>query len=179
MLRPSRLSLLAALVFVVAVAAPAGASTERSGRAVARAGVLENQVLDAINATRLQHGLRPLHASLRLDAAAAQHSAQMARDGYFSHSSANGTAFWRRIQRYYRARGYRFWSVGENLLWSSPGIDADGAMKMWMASPEHRANLLTPRWREVGVSAVHVVSAPGVYGGHEVTIVTTDFGVRR
>jgi uncharacterized protein YkwD len=47
-----------------------------------------------------------------------------------------------------------------------------------MNSPEHRANLLNRKWREMGLSAVHEVNAPGVYGGDEVTIVTADFGVR-
>jgi hypothetical protein len=39
--------------------------------------------------------------------------------------------------------------------------------------------LLDPNWREIGVSAVHASSAPGVYNGLPVTIVTTDFGVRK
>jgi uncharacterized protein YkwD len=73
----------------------------------------------------------------------------------------------------------RYWSVGENLLWSSPSVDASGALSMWFNSPEHRKNMLTPRWREIGLSAVHVSAAPGTYGGREVTIVTADFGVRR
>jgi uncharacterized protein YkwD len=47
-----------------------------------------------------------------------------------------------------------------------------------MDSPEHRANILTPRWREIGISAVHVAAAPGTFQGREVTIITTDFGVR-
>jgi hypothetical protein len=47
-----------------------------------------------------------------------------------------------------------------------------------MKSPEHRANLLSPTWREVGVSALHVAAAPGAFQGLDVTIVTTDFGVR-
>ena len=47
-----------------------------------------------------------------------------------------------------------------------------------MESPAHRANILTPRWREVGLSAVNVAAAPGVYGGRDVMIITTDFGVR-
>ena len=47
-----------------------------------------------------------------------------------------------------------------------------------MASPEHRANILSPRWREIGVSATHFDSAPGTYGGSAVTIITTDFGAR-
>jgi hypothetical protein len=38
---------------------------------------------------------------------------------------------------------------------------------------------LTPQWRQIGVSAVSVASAPGVYQGQRVTIITTDFGVRR
>ncbi len=50
---------------------------------------------------------------------------------------------------------------------------------MWMRSPEHRANILAPRWREVGIAAVHLDSAPGLFRGLPVTIVTTDFGVRR
>jgi uncharacterized protein YkwD len=48
-----------------------------------------------------------------------------------------------------------------------------------MNSPEHRANLLNGRWREIGISAVHAVAAPGTYDGLDVTIITTDFGVRR
>jgi uncharacterized protein YkwD len=68
--------------------------------------------------------------------------------------------------------------VGENLLWSSPDVDPQGALNLWVSSPEHRANLLTARWREIGVSAIHVAAAPGTYNGLDVTIVTTDFGVR-
>ena len=60
-------------------------------------------------------------------------------------------------------------------------LDVDGAraIDMWMKSPPHRANLLNGRWREVGISAVHVTQAPGAYRGLDVTIVTADFGVRR
>jgi uncharacterized protein YkwD len=47
-----------------------------------------------------------------------------------------------------------------------------------MKSPGHRKNILTPGWREIGISAVAVRSAPGVFGGRDVVIVTTDFGTR-
>ena len=103
----------------------------------------------------------------------------MGNAGYFGHSSADGTAFWRRIKHYYGSRSYRFWSVGENLLWAAPSVAAKEALAMWIASPEHLRNLLTARWREIGISAVHVSSAPGVFQGQSVTIVTTDFGVRK
>jgi len=103
----------------------------------------------------------------------------MGKLGYFAHSSANGTSFWRRIQYYYSARNYGYWSVGENLLWAAPSVSAGRALSMWIASPEHLRNLLSPQWRQIGISSVHVLDAPGVFGGSNVTIITTDFGVRR
>ena len=150
----------------------------RATRAAARSR-LEAQVLGQINTLRARRNLRPLRFSSRLNAAADSHSRAMSRRGFFAHESADGTAFWKRVRRFYPQGSRRFWSVGENLLWASPSVDPAEAMRMWMASPPHRANLLTGRWREIGLSAVHVQSAPGVYGGREVTIVTADFGVRR
>ena len=138
---------------------------------------LESSVLADINAFRGQHGLAKLRLSGQLTAAARAHSQQMAQKGYFAHESADGSVFWKRLQRFYPASHY--WSVGENLLWSSPDIDGQGALKLWLASPEHRRNLMNPLWREIGVSAVHEAQAPGVYQGLDVTILTTDFGVRR
>jgi uncharacterized protein YkwD len=139
---------------------------------------LNHEVLTAVNDFRAEHGLAKLRESRALDRSARQHSLEMGRDGYFAHPSADGTSFWRRIRRYYAARNYSYWSVGENLLWSSPSVSAAGAMKLWIASPEHLANLLTPKWRELGVSAVRVLNAPGVFGGRRVVIITTDFGDR-
>jgi uncharacterized protein YkwD len=140
---------------------------------------LGHEVLGAVNAFRVAHHLVPLRESPRLARAARQHSREMARVGYFAHESADGSAFWRRIERYYGSRGYLYWTVGENLLWAAPGVTATSAMKMWIASPEHLRNLLTPQWRRIGVSVVHVRGAPGVYHGLDITIVTTDFGARR
>jgi uncharacterized protein YkwD len=169
-------ALTAALLTLLLAAAPATARTTRHARTLT---ALETGVLSDINAFRQQHGLRALRFSAALSAAARQHSTEMALRGYFSHSSANGASFDRRIARYYPMRQSRYWSVGENLLWSSPDVDAGGALHMWENSPPHRENLLTPRWREIGISAIHVASASGAFGGRPVTIVTADFGVRR
>ncbi len=140
---------------------------------------LEAGVLGEVNGLRRRHGLLPLRLSGSLSTAARQHSAEMAARGYFSHSSANGSSFDRRVARYYPMGRSRYWSVGENLLWSSPDVDPAGALKLWFDSPEHRANMLNGRWREIGISAVHAHAAPGTFGGREVTVVTADFGVRR
>jgi len=140
---------------------------------------LERSVLAEMNGLRRQYGLMPLRFSSGLGAAARQHSTEMANRGYFRHQSASGEAFSRRLARFYPMGARRYWSVGENLLWSSVELNAAAALELWLNSPHHRAIMLNPRWLEVGVGAVYVHSAPGVYGGRDVTIVTADFGVRR
>jgi uncharacterized protein YkwD len=141
-------------------------------------GGLERGVVAQMNAVRRRHALAALRLSRRLALAAESHSAQMGRRGFFSHSSADGSAFWRRLERYYPSDGYRYWSVGENLIWGSPGLTPVSAVRGWLGSPKHRANMLSSRWREIGVSAVQRTAAPGAFGGRRVTIVTADFGVR-
>ena len=176
--RQARVAVSVALCALLgALAAPAA----RSGGAEASVTLtgLETGVLSQLNGIRAAHGLKPLRLNARLSAAAAQHSREMGTAGYFEHESRDGTAFWKRIDRFYASGGYGYWSVGENLLWSSPEVDAEGALDLWMHSPEHRANILTARWREIGVSAQHFGAAPGAYKELEVTIITTDFGVRR
>ncbi|MFL5961950.1 MAG: CAP domain-containing protein [Gaiellaceae bacterium] len=165
------------VALVGALAAPAAHSSRAGNRVVLSS--LESGVLFELNKIRAQHGLQPVKISGRLTASAVQHSSEMGADGYFEHNSDDGTAFWKRIGHWYGSSGYGYWSVGENLLWSSPQVDPAGAMQLWMNSPEHRANILKARWREIGISAVHFASAPGTFRGLEVTIITTDFGIRR
>jgi uncharacterized protein YkwD len=157
-----------------AQAFPAGRTGSTSSVDSLRAGVLVT-----LNQIRVAHGLVPLTLSSALSAAARQHSAEMLTDGYFAHNSADGSVFWKRIQRYYPDQGYQTWSVGENLLWDGGALDANGALALWMASPEHRANILDAQWREIGVAALYEADAPGVFGGNSVTLVATDFGARR
>jgi uncharacterized protein YkwD len=165
---------IAALAAVAAATTSGALASPRSqGAALSQ---LESSVLVDINAFRAQHGLAKLRLNTQLTVAARAHSQQMAQKGYFAHESADGSAFWKRLRSFYLSA--HSWSVGENLLWSSPDIDGARALKLWLGSPEHRKNLMNPRWREIGVSAVHATQAPGVYQGQDVTIVTTDFGVR-
>src|ERR1700730_10699849 len=168
---------IAGLAAVAAVLTSGALASPRSPAATLSQ--FESSVLVDINAFRVQHGLAKLRLSSQLTAAARAHSQQMAQDGYFAHESADGSVFWKRLQHFYASSPWSYWSVGENLLWSSPGIDGAGALKLWLASPEHRKNLVNPLWCEIGVSAVNAAQAPGVYHGQDVTIVTTDFGVRR
>jgi len=172
--RVLRLLLVVSLLGGAAAPVASTAPTQRQ-QAVA---ALDAGVLDRLNAIRVAHGLTPLRLNASLSAAAAFHSRELAAAGYFSHDSADGTVFWKRIERWYAQPRSGSWTVGENLLWSSPAIDASHALSFWMSSPEHRANILDPSWREIGVAAVHVDRAGGVYHDRPVTIITTDFGAR-
>ena len=170
-------SLFAALLAVlVAVAAPATAHP--SGSAGTRfLTPLDRGILSRLNQIRAQHKLAPLRVNWRLASAADKHSRDMVARGFFDHDSVAGT-FEQRLERLYGSSSSGKWSAGENILWSPERIDPKRALEIWMASPPHRANILSRKWREIGISAVASNAAPGVYAGYEVIVVTTDFGYR-
>ena len=126
----------------------------------------ESSLLTAMNEARQANGLRPLRADWRLERAARAHSSKMLRTGTFYHG-----AFSARIRRV----GVRSPRVGENLAWGQGSLGAARSIvSMWLASPEHRANLLHARYRIVGVGALR-----GCFAGHHHTLmVTTDFAGR-
>ena len=185
--------LLAGTVALLALVAVAGASgalsivTPQAAAAPASAGArgirpmnqLEGKVLAAINDLRRARGVAVLRLNPVLSGAASQHSVSLAEHGLFEHASPDGSPFWKRDAAVYPKGAYRLWSVGENMAYGAPRLSAGQAIELWLASPSHRANLLSPTWREVGLGAVHAVAAGGVYDGRDVTIVTADFGVRR
>jgi len=164
--------LLAALV----LAAPVGAS--RSA-ATSSSDALDDSIVAQINIVRRSHGLGLLRHNTQLHRSAGGHSRSMGTYGFFAHESRDGTAFWKRIKRDYPQGGYRTWSVGETLAFSSESLDAAVIVRMWMNSPPHRKVLLSSTWRDIGVSALRVSAAPGDFEGDDVTLVTADFGIRR
>ena len=169
---------LVALAAGVSSVQAASAAPAQPTRKIQAVDGLEPLVLAELNRVRAAHLLRPLRLSTKLSAAADLHSRSMGRLGFFAHDSSDGSPFWKRVQRFYPQGSFRNWSVGENLLWASPTLDAKRALELWMASPKHRQNILTPTWREIGIGAVSVAAAPGVFAGNDVTIVATEFGAR-
>jgi uncharacterized protein YkwD len=168
---------IAVALLLALVAAPA-AFARRGAARQTRLQTLDLGVLVQLNAIRKSHGLVPLKLNPALATAAQGHSSEMLADGYFAHDSIDGAPFWKRLTAYSHSAPHGSWSIGENLLWSSPEVGAVKALQLWMASSEHRHNILSARWREVGIAAIHVDSAPGTFGGRSVTVITTDFGVR-
>lgn len=171
--------LLAPVLAGLALAPASVAAVQHSTSDAARQNALESSLVGEINSVRREHGLKPLATSAKLVKAATQHTHEMGVDGYFEHESFDSTPFWKRIARWYPSKSWSSWSVGENLVYSAPNLTATGAVKMWLNSPQHRANMLSRAWREIGISAIHFDAAPGEYDGQAVTIVTADFGLRR
>jgi uncharacterized protein YkwD len=173
-----RRSLCCAFLVVVALAA-APLATGTTKTPTQRETALEQGILREVNRVRGAHGLRALVLSRGLQAAATYQSRILLEQGVFDHDSAAGGAFGDRLRRFYPVGAAHSWSVGENLLWSSGGIDASAAVKRWLDSATHRRIIFDPSWREFGVGAVSTPAAPGVYStAGPVVVVTLDFGAR-
>jgi len=167
------LALTVVSVAVLAFASPAGAVrlTPDEGTTAG--------IAAAINGVRADHGLRRLSTSTRLARAARAHARSMGKKGYFSHSTLGGGDMGHRLQSYYPSSGRGKYAVGEVLYWRQGHVAPADVTSAWLESPPHRADLLSSRWRELGVAAVYVENARGVFGGRDVTIIVVDFGVRR
>ena len=140
---------------------------------------LELSTIAQINQVRVQHGVAPLKLSRALFDSANSHCSDMVAGGYFDHDSASGAGVSARLEAFYPPANHSFYEVAENLLWTTGTMSPAAMVARWMKSPEHRRNLLDPAWRQIGLATLTVPSAPGVYAGRHVTVVTADFGVRQ
>ena len=169
--------LAAASVIACACAASATASEGAAGQLTA-VDSLEAAVIAEVNVVRRARGLRSLRRSAGLAASAHRHTTSMVTTGFFGHERPGGPRFAQRLRSHYRPLG-RGWSVAENIAAMWPAPTARETVRMWLASPTHRRNLLSRSWREIGVAAIHASAAPGDFGNEQITVVTADFGVRR
>ncbi|HYW26512.1 MAG TPA: CAP domain-containing protein [Terriglobales bacterium] len=106
----------------------------------------EDHMLVRINQARAQVGLSPLHADPLLQQAAREHSADMYKRHYFSHNTPDGKTPYDRLHDL----RFHYVTAGENLAFAA---DVDQAFDSLMKSPDHRANILNPDFRCVGIGA--------------------------
>jgi uncharacterized protein YkwD len=105
---------------------------------------LEDAVARMVNDYRAKSGLRPLATNERLRDSARQHSEDMARGGFFSHDSPDGyTAFDRMLLAGYEHPGAENIAKGQE--------QPESAMRAWLNSPGHRANIMNAKFRAIGV----------------------------
>jgi uncharacterized protein YkwD len=123
----------------------------------------ERSVVRSINKARAGYGLKRLHRTHRLARAADVHTRHMLGADFFSHG-----AFAQRVRRYASFR-----RIGETIAWTSR-CSARNVVRMWLASPGHRAVLLSSKYRRVGVGR-----RTGRLGARRACMVTADFASRR
>jgi len=150
--------LFAAFLVVFAVLLPASGAQARGLSSP------EASLLGTMNAARAGSGLPPLRVDFHLARAARGHSADMMRRQYFAHGSIAGRAI---------AAGAHGPLFGEDLAWVT-GMTPQWVVAHWLASPAHRAVLLRPGFRRVGIGI-----AFGTFIGHgDAAVVTADFAGR-
>jgi uncharacterized protein YkwD len=177
-LRPALLAVAGALALTVLTPAPdALAACPGAARTLSPAQA-RNATLCLLNGVRRSNGLPALHSNGLLATAARLHAQDMAAGQYFSHTSLDGRSPAERIRQVgYLTGRERSWTVGENLGWEAAQRATPGQMvAAWMASPAHRANILSGGYREAGFGAA---AAPA--GGSQPAriVYVTDFGRRR
>ena len=107
-----------------------------------------------VNVERRKHGRAKLRANTGLALAGQRHARDMVRKHYFAHDSRSGRDFKDRIVRTGYTRGSAA-ILGENLAWGSHNLATPRAIvRGWMNSPGHRANILQPRFRHLGIGIV-------------------------
>lgn len=123
----------------------------------------EQNLLRSINQARARHGAPPLRVASPLQRAARAHSNAMLRTGNFTHGN-----WYQRLRRH----GARGRTLGEVIGWGSGGSGSAGSIvRMWLASPPHRATMLDRSFRYVGVG----VAAGSFAGFGGARIATADF----
>jgi uncharacterized protein YkwD len=136
-------------------------------------------IICLVNAERTARGLRTLRRNGRLSAASLGHAKDMVRRRYFAHDTPSGVSMLDRLRRARYVRMTQAFTVGENLAWGAGSRAAPTSLvDAWMASPGHRAVILQPRYREIGIGMVPAAPVASVDG--DAVTVTTNFGrVRR
>jgi uncharacterized protein YkwD len=100
-------------------------------------------VVTRVNQIRWRAGLRRVGDDAHLARYASTRSAAMAAERVLSH---------RGWDRGLRGAGFTEGAIGENVAYNYE--TADDVMEAWMRSPGHRANILEPLFRRIGVGCV-------------------------
>ncbi len=145
------LAALAAFILLVPVTAAARGSADGQ------------TLLSELNTVRAQHGLGRLTLDSHLQRAARAHSQEMIATNDFTHGAFGP----RMLQFDVTGR-----LAAENLAWGTGARGtARGIVVAWLASPEHRANLLRASFTRVGIGDL-----VGFFQGHRgAHVVTADF----
>jgi hypothetical protein len=129
------------------------------------ADITKTSLIQLANQDRQNQGIASLSTSTKLDEAAMLKAQDMLAEGYFSHSSPQGTTPW----HWFDAVGYNYEFAGENLAIGF--LDSNEVNQAWLDSPSHRKNILNQNYTEIGLAVLS-----GEFQGGQTTIVVQLFG---
>jgi len=145
---------------------------QSADNAAAPAAVQVRAVTCLVNWARTHDSRTRLVRRPALQLAATLKGERVASCGQFSHTPC-GSA----VTAAVHAAGYRYATFGENLFAGTWGqVSARDVVSAWLQSPEHRANILGPRFRDLGTAPV---LAHGLLDGGDAVVWTATFGSRR
>ena len=151
--------------------APASACGSADDSA-APAAVQVRAVTCLVNWARAHDSRRRLVRRPALQLAATLKGERVASCGQFSHTPCGSAA-----TAAVHAAGYRYATFGENLFVGTWGqVSARDVVSAWLESPEHRANILGPRFKDLGTAPVR---AHGLLDGGDAVVWTATFGSRQ
>jgi len=106
---------------------------------------LEQTAAELVNDKREANGLEPLEISANLSAKARVKAQDMKKNNYFNHTSpVYGSPF-----AMMQSLGITYRSAAENIAMGYR--TAQAVVNAWMASPSHRANILSTRYDTMGI----------------------------
>jgi len=106
---------------------------------------LEQAAAELVNQQRIQYGLKPLTIDAGLSVKARIKSQDMKNNGYFNHNSPTyGTPF-----QMMQSLGITYRSAGENIAMGYS--TAEAVVRAWMNSESHRANILSNKYKSLGI----------------------------
>jgi uncharacterized protein YkwD len=133
--------------------------------------LVKHATLCLLNKQRAKHGLHKLKDNPRLSLASQRHAKDMVNRGYFEHGNFVG-----RIKATRYLAGTQVWTVGENIAWGAGELSTPAEIvDAWMHSPPHRHNILSGKFREIGIGVARGVPVRANYKG---ATYATDFGAR-
>lgn len=110
--------------------------------------ITSSQLLYLTNIQRQGNGAGSLSLNDKLTQAATRKAKDMFAEDYWAHNSPTGKTPWVFI----KDSGYTYVYAGENL---ARGFQSsDDVVKAWMASPDHRENMLSKNYSDVGFSVM-------------------------
>ena len=131
------------------------------------ANISPDEVVRLTNEKRTQVGLSPLSLNSTLSQAAQAKGADMLNKGYWAHVAPDGAQPW----VFFTNFGYKYKYAGENL--ARDFSSASSAVEAWMNSASHKENLLSSKYKEVGVGVIE-----GNLAGVDTTIIVQFFGTK-